>query len=71
MTCDLSDPQERYEAATSGQDDLVRIKETLEEERESLRTDTRSLQNLREEHSRLKVCLPPSPPEWCDGSQDV
>ncbi|XP_043226429.1 girdin-like [Amphibalanus amphitrite] len=46
--------QERYEAATSGQDDLVRIKETLEEERESLRTDTRSLQNLREEHSRLK-----------------
>ena len=36
------------------QDDLLRAKEAMDVEREALRTDTKTLQNLRSEHARLK-----------------
>jgi chromosome segregation ATPase len=39
---------------SEGQDDLLRAKEAINVERETLRTDARTLANLRSEHARLK-----------------
>lgn len=39
---------------SEGQDNLLRAKEAIDMERETLRADTRTLSNLRSEHARLK-----------------
>lgn len=39
---------------SEGQDDLLRAKEAIDAERESLRADAKTLSNLRSEHARLK-----------------
>lgn len=39
---------------TQSQDDLLKAREAIDVERENLRTDARTLANLRSEHARLK-----------------
>ena len=46
--------RERIAGFTQGQDDILRAKEALDLERETLNMDKKTLSNLRSEHSRLK-----------------
>merc|ERR1711951_175518 len=46
--------RDRIVSFTQGQDDILRAKEAIDLERESLNMDKKTLSNLRSEHSRLK-----------------
>ena len=46
--------EEREGTVAAGQDDLLRAKEAIDQERDQLKMDKKTLSNLRSEHSRLK-----------------
>ena len=47
--------REKISGLNQGQEDIIRAKEAIDLERETLNMDKKSLANLRSEHSRLKV----------------
>jgi hypothetical protein len=47
--------REKVSGLNQGQEEILRAKESLDQERETLNMDKKSLANLRSEHSRLKV----------------
>lgn len=47
--------QEKCEHLAANKEEVNKLQMTLEKERESLRVESRSLGNLRAEHSKLKV----------------
>ncbi|XP_059095121.1 girdin-like isoform X2 [Tigriopus californicus] len=54
LKADLAKLQSMSLSLSEGQDTLIKAKEALDQERENLRADARTLANLRSEHNRLK-----------------
>ena len=50
--------REKISGLNQGQEDILRAKEAIDMERETLNMDKKSLANLRSEHSRLKANTP-------------